>query len=280
MVAKHEDVRRFFSDGIAWIHVGQTELNYTRYVQCLQDLVSQLDVEEDEEPLFPELLHCPGEPPGKRRRREEGFMIYLRETMVEFLRFRNVLIILDDVCFEPDLDWFDFAPGPMPDGQDEDEGSCAILVTSRRRDILPPADTVEVDMLNVDEGVELLIHESGELSKAIVPEALETKSVIMQCASHPMTVKSVGRWLNLKHATSGDLNDTEKMQKDIMKSMNRILKTELDQDVDMMYEVLNLSLSPAINGEPTTIIKFCFAAFVRVFCERKFISDFALAGEY
>ena len=210
MAANHEDVRRFFNDGIAWIHVGETELNYTRYVQCLQDLVSQLKVEEDEEPHFPELLHTPGEPPGKRRRREEGFMIYLRETMVEFLRFRNVLVILDDVCFEPDLDWFDFAPGPMPDDQGEDEGSCAILVTSRRRDILPPADTVEVEMLELSEGVDLLIKESGELSNVISSDASVTKSVIIQCASHPLTVKSVARWLNLKHATTGDISNTEK----------------------------------------------------------------------
>jgi tetratricopeptide (TPR) repeat protein len=277
MVGNHEDVRRFFNDGIAWIHVGQTELNYTRYVQCLQDLVSQLDVDEQEEPHFPELLHIPGESPGKRRRREEGFMIYLRETMVEFLRFRNVLVILDDVCFEPDLDWFDFAPGPMPDGQDEDEGSCAILVTSRRRDILPPADTVEVEMLEQTEGLELLIQESGELSESISVDSSVIKSVIVQCASHPLTVKSVARWLNLKLATTGDITNTEKMRDEVESSMTRILSTELEQDADMMYEVLNLSLSPAINGEPTSIIKFCFAAFVRVFCERKYISDFALA---
>jgi NB-ARC domain len=98
MVANHDDVRRFFNDGVAWIYVGESELNYNRYVQCLQDLLSQLEVEEDEEPLFPELLHIPGESFAMKRRREEGFMIYLRETMVEFLRYRNVLLILDDVC--------------------------------------------------------------------------------------------------------------------------------------------------------------------------------------
>ena len=91
-----------------------------------------------------------------RKRREEGFMIYLRETIVEFLRFRNVLIILDDVCFEPDLDWFDFAPAPPEDDdEEEDEGTCAILITSRRRNLLPPADTVEVDMLDETEAIKL-----------------------------------------------------------------------------------------------------------------------------
>jgi tetratricopeptide (TPR) repeat protein len=277
MVANHEDVRRFFNDGIAWISVGETELTYNRYVQCLQDLLSQLEVDEEEEPLFPELLHCPGDSYAVRRRKEEGFMIYLRETMVEFLRFRNVLIILDDVCHEPDLDWFDFAPAPLPnEEEDEEEGSCAILVTSRRRNLLPPADTVEVDMIDEDEGIELLIKESGELSRALVAEAPETRSVVLECACHPLTVKSVGRWLNLKHATAS-VGDEKEIHEDVVKSMERILKSGLQEDADMMYEILNMSLSPAINGEPTSIIKYCFAAFVRVFCDRKYISDFALA---
>lgn len=278
MVANHDDVQRFFSDGIAWIYVGETELNYNRYVQCLQDLLSQLEVDEEEEPLFPELLHIPGESYAMRRRREEGFMIYLRETMVEFLRFRNVLVILDDVCFEPDLDWFDFAPAPLADEEEEeDEGSCAILITSRRRNLLPPADTVEVDMLDEDEGVELLIKESGELSRALIADAPETKSVVLECACHPLTVKSVGRWLSLKHATAVAGNNVEEIQGDVVSSMDKILKSGLQDDCDMMYEILNMSLSPAVNGEPTSIIKFCFAAFVRVFCDRKHISDFALA---
>ena len=279
MVSDHEDVRRFFNDGIAWIYVGEAELNYNRYVQCLQDLLSQLEVEEDEEPLFPELLHSPGDSPAKRRRREEGFMIYLRETMVEFLRFRNVLVILDDVCFEPDLDWFDFAPAPLPpeeEEEEEEEGSCAVLITSRRRDLLPPADTVEVDMLSEDEAVELLKKESGEISRILKSDAPETKSLVFECACHPLTVKSVGRWLNLKHATGG-ADNVDDIQDDVVKSMDKILKGGLHEDSDMTYEILGMSLSPAINGEPTSIIKVCFAAFVRVFCERKHISDFALA---
>jgi tetratricopeptide (TPR) repeat protein len=278
MVANHNDIRRFYNDGIAWIYVGEIELNYNRYVQCLQDLLSQLEVDDDEEPLFPELLHIPGESAAMRKRREEGFMIYLRETIVEFLRFRNVLIILDDVCFEPDLDWFDFAPAPAEDDEDEDdEGSCAILITSRRRNLLPPADTVEVDMLDDLDGIALLMSESGSLAKVIKADALETKSVVRECACHPLTIKSVGRWLNLKHTTVESLESVEEMEEDVIKSMNRILKGELQNGTDMMYEILNMSLSPTIDGEPTTIIKFCFAAFVRVFCDRKHISDFALA---
>lgn len=280
MVANHDDVRRFFSDGIAWIYVGETELTYNRYIQCLQDLLAQLEVDEEEEPLFPELLHCPGESFAVRRRREEGFMIYLRETMVEFLRNRNVLVILDDVCFEPDLDWFDFAPAQSPDQpDDDDDGCCAMLVTSRRRTLLPPADTVEIDMMEQSEARSLLIRESGDLADVLASiEPNEVSAVILECACHPLTIKSVGRWLNLKHASAivAGEESTEMIKDNVFESLEKILQAG-EEDHDMLYSTLHMSLSPTINGHPTTIIKFCFAAFVRVFCEREYISDFALA---
>jgi tetratricopeptide (TPR) repeat protein len=275
LVADHRDVRRHFADGIAWIHLGQKELNYTRYIQCLRDLISQLEVAEEEEPAFPELLRTPGESGSQRRRREEGFLVFVRETMISFLKKKSVLIVLDDVCFESDLDWFDFG-APSDDPEDE-VSSCMTLVTTRRRNLLPAADMVEVDMLEDDEAVELLVRESGNLSKTMKAGSKETRSVVRECANHPLAVKSVGRWLNLKHATSGAAEDPEVLHDEVVQSMERILKNGTDDDADMMYEILNMSLSPAIDGEATVIIKFCFAAFVHVFCDKEHISDFALA---
>jgi hypothetical protein len=43
MVAQHPDVRRYFIDGVVWVYVGDKELNYARYTQCLRELVAQLD---------------------------------------------------------------------------------------------------------------------------------------------------------------------------------------------------------------------------------------------
>lgn len=276
MVANHPDVRRYFNDGIAWIHIGNSILSYTRYSQCLQDLVSQLVIEKNEEPLFPELLHSPGESLSKRRRREEGFMIYVRETMVEFLRYRNVLIILDDVCREEDIEWFDFTPHSAATS-DDPEGSCVVLITTRRRRLLPDIDTVEMDVMEEDEGVTLLRQEAGELSSALGSGTQSTVAVVRECANHPLAVKSVGRWLNLKHSTSGLDHDVESMHADIVQSMEKILENGNLEGADMMYEILDMTLSPMVNGEPSTIMKFCLAAFVRVFCTRKYLSDFSLA---
>jgi hypothetical protein len=274
MVAEHTDVRRYFIDGVVWIYVGDEELNYNRYTQCLRELVAQLDF-YDGVPLFAELVHTPCETLSKRRRREEGFMVYARDTIAGLLQDRSVLIILDDVCFEPDMDWFDFAPmpGESIDGQDD---NCALVITTRCRSLLPAADTVEIDMLEEGDAISLLIQESGQLSHTLMAESEEARSVVRECANHPLAVKSVGRWLNLKHATAGVVSSVEEIHAEVMKSMDKILTTGDTTGTDMMYEILSMSLSPAINGGPTDIIKFCFAAFIVVFCDRKYISDFAL----
>ena len=274
MVAEHTDVRRYFIDGVVWIYVGDEELNYNRYTQCLRELVAQLDF-YDGVPLFAELVHTPTETLSKRRRREEGFMVYARDTIAGLLQDRSVLVILDDVCFEPDMDWFDFAPmpGESIDGQDD---NCALVITTRCRSLLPAADTVEIDMLEEGDAISLLIQESGQLSHTLMANSDEARSVVRECANHPLAVKSVGRWLNLKHATAGVVSSVEEIHTEVMKSMDKILKSGDTTGTDMMYEILSMSLSPAINGGPTDIIKFCFAAFIVVFCDRKYISDFAL----
>eukprot|EP00536_Pseudo-nitzschia_multiseries_P008540 jgi/Psemu1/198330/e_gw1.217.66.1 len=265
MIAEHPDVRRYFIDGVVWLYIGEAELNYTRYTQCLRELVAQLDF-YDGVPLFAELLHTPGENLSKRRRREEGFMTYARDTIAGLLENRSVLIILDDVCWEPDMDWFDFAP--MPDESVNDHGdNCALVITTRCRSLFPALDTVEIDMLEEADAISLLIQESGQLSHSLMADSQEARSVVRECANHPLAVKSVGRWLNLKQATAGA---------EVIKSMDKILKLGDNPETDMMYEILSTSLSPAINGGPTNMIKFCFAAFIIVFCDRKYISDFSL----
>ena len=274
MVAEHPDVRRYFIDGVAWIYLGDQELNYNRYTLCLRELVAQLDF-YDGIPLFAELLHTPGDNFSKRKRREEGFMIYARDTIADLLKDRSVLIILDDVCFEPDMDWFDFAP--MPDESTHSQGdNCALVITTRRRFLLPAADTVEIDMLDEADAITLLIQESGQLSHTLMAESKEARSVVRECANHPLAVKSIGRWLNLKHATAGVTNSVEEIHSEVIKSMDKILKSGDNTGTDMMYEILSTSLSPAINGGPTNIIKFCFAAFIMVFCDRNHFSEFEL----
>ena len=105
MVASHPDIRRWFIDGVVWVYVGDKELTYSRYTQCLRELVAQLDFYQGV-PLFAELLHIPGESLSKRRRREEGFMIYARDTIAELLHDKSVLLVSNLPCVTMDISFF------------------------------------------------------------------------------------------------------------------------------------------------------------------------------
>ena len=280
LVANHPDVRRFYKDGVAWVHLGHQEMTYTRYTQCLRELVSQL-VFYDGVPLFAELLHTPGEPKSKRLRREEGFMVYARDTVTELLHRRNVLVVLDDVYYEADLEWFQFVPptAPQPKGKrnkgKSDVFSSSLVVTTRCRDLLPAADTVEIDLLEEQDAIKLLITESGQSSDHVMAESKEARTVVRECANHPLAVKTVGRWLSLKHATAGVISSVEEISEDVAKSIDRVLQNNDPDGPDMIYEIMGMSFSPAVNGEPTKVIKFCFAAFVQVFCQEDYVSEYA-----
>ena len=279
MAASHPDTRRFYKDGIAWVNVGPKELSYTRYTQCLRELVSQLEF-YDGVPLFAELLNTPGEPLSRRKRREIGFMIYARDTVSELLQNRNILIVLDDVYFESDLEWFTFTPAiPLSmvgggSSRSSRDGKATLLITTRTRDLLPVADTVEMDLLEEHDAIRLLVNESGLSSDYAIAESKEALAVVRECANHPLAVKTVGRWLGLKHASAGVINSVEEIHEDVAQLIDRILKSGDLQGADMMYEIMSMSFSPAVNGEPTNVIKLCFAAFVTVFCNEEYYADF------
>ena len=276
VVAQHADVRRFFKDGIVWIHMGKEELDYQRYIQCLRDMLSQLTF-FDSVPLFAELVHTPGEASSKRRRREEGFMIFARDMIAELLYMRNVLIVLDDVYFYQDLQWFQFVPQvPHMRRRSRNKGethSLSLIVTTKIRDLLPSEDTLEVDLLEESDAIKLLVSEAGQSSNHVLASSQEALRVVRELANHPLAVKSVGRWLSLKHVSAGVINSVEEIHRDVVTSIDKLLRSP-DQEADMMYEIMEMSLSPALDGKPTNVIKFCFASFVQVFCSEQFLLEY------
>jgi tetratricopeptide (TPR) repeat protein len=280
IVVAHTDVRRFFKDGIAWLHLGREELDYQRYTQCLRELLSQLVFYKGGPVLFPELLHTPGEPSWTRKRREEGFMTYARDLVTDLMLQRTVLIVLDDVYFESDVAWFNFVsqvqiPEPSRLSKTRRERfSPSVMVTTNVRHLLPTADRVEIDLLDEADAIKLLVTESGQPSEHVIASSKEAQQVVRECANHPLAVKSVGRWLSLKHATAGVINSVEEVHEGVDKSFEKILNAAEEQEVDFLFEILGMSFCPVVYGQPTNIIKFCFAAFVQVFCsEREFTSQ-------
>ena len=271
MVALHDDVRSYFKDGVAFAHVGMDKLDYLRYTHCLRDIVAQVGYSGM--PIFADLVNIPGEPSSKRKRREAGFMLHARDTIANIMETRNVLIILDDVYFESDLQWFQFMPQIYQSTQTSkkklDTHSPCILLTTKIRDLLPFADTVEIDLLEEVDAIKLMVTESGQPPNHVIASSREAQEVVRECANHPLAVKSVGRWLSLKHAAAGVISSVEEIHESVARPMRPILNVP-DQGTDKMYEIMEMSFSPSVNGKSTNILKLCFAAFVQVFCYDKY----------
>lgn len=284
MAASRRDVRSYFKDGVAWIHLGQnaedtitqeavspswSNLTYGFYVDCLREIGRQLNLEGPM--VLPDLIHAPSERMADRRNKEQVLMEEARDVMSRSLNGLSVLIVLDDVAWKDDVGWFQFQAAPEGGESNDIQGNVAVLVTTQVRDLLPAADTVELDLLNEEEAIRLLVTEAGQRPDHPMGTSLEARTVVSECACHPLAVRSVGRWLGLKKATAGVIGSVEEMHEQMAKSIEDIARNNGSAicSGDMLYDIMGQSFSPALNLKPTLVIKFCFAAYVKVFCNEE-----------
>uniref|UniRef100_A0A7S4J993 NB-ARC domain-containing protein n=2 Tax=Odontella aurita TaxID=265563 RepID=A0A7S4J993_9STRA len=270
LLANKEEVRRQYNGGVVWLDVGNREKSngnggwkYESYCTYLDSVCRQLKLRD--KPNFPHMICVPGEIDAARERREQLLMAEARDAVSSLFRGRRgtVLLILDGASKNQDLDLFRFRWGRKK--------LCDIVVTTRTPQNLMVTDTVEVDLLSMEEGLQLLMHESDNQPDHVMASSIEAKSIVRECANHPLAIKYVARWLGLKHATAGVINSVEEIHEDVATALERITAATVSPDDedpgDMLYEIVGQSLSPAVDGEPTQAIKFCFAAFSCVFCK-------------
>lgn len=270
LIASKEEVRRQYTGGVVWLNVGNRERangnggwKYESYCTFLLSVCRQLKLRE--RPTFARMIRIPGEIDTARERREQLLMAEARDAVSGLFRGRRgtVLLILDGVSKNQDIDLFRFRWGRKK--------LCDIVVTTRYDSMLMVNDTIEVDLLSMDEGLQLLMAESDSPPDHVMASSIEAKSIVRECANHPLAIKYVGRWLGLKHATAGVINSVEEIHEDVATALERISAATVSSDYqdsgDMLFEIVGQSLSPAVDGEPTQAIKLCFAAFVLVFCK-------------
>eukprot|EP00978_Attheya_sp_CCMP212_P029631 scaffold105937_cov54-Attheya_sp.AAC.2 len=259
IVASHTDVRQHFKNGIVWLYMGgrpEKDMPYDMYVACLLEICSQLSVKEL--PEFDAMFHIPRERSETRNKRETTFLNRARAKLSDLLEGRSVLIILDDVAWRRDVDLFKFQK------EDGEDSRITVMVTTNVRNLLPDEDTVEVDLLDDSESVQMLISEAELPLDHQMTTSVSTKMLVRDCARQPLAVRSVGRWLSLKHATLASTSSVEDVGKEMARSIDALVGKG-----DINYEIMGLSFSPAVNDKPTQVIKFCFAAFVHVFCQEQ-----------
>lgn len=272
LVCVRGDVRSRYTQGVAWLNMRRqpnASLNFEQYSKTLSDICHQIGIQPHHLKLSP-FVRTPCEDEAVANVRMRLHMKEARIAMGKLLsssRFRkkarssrktSLLIVLDDVADESDIEWFRFHR--RGDGE---KVLNDVLVTSRLGQI-STATPITVPALSEQEGMNLLLTESDLPSNHPLAKNVSAAKLVKKCLYHPITVKFVGRWLNLKRITSGGMKGFD----ETLKEINNALK-DVDQStnaVDVLYAVLNGACSPLIKGKASQIIKLCFAAFVTVFC--------------
>jgi tetratricopeptide (TPR) repeat protein len=78
---------------------------------------------------------------------------------------------------------------------------------------------------------------------------------------HPLTIKYVGRWLNLKRTTGN--KGFDEILTEIKNSLN--ISPMPETPVDVLYAVLDQAIAPLVKGKKSNTIRLCFASFHAVF---------------
>ena len=168
LLAHDRQVRESFPDGIVWVSLGASPEIRKHMVEVHRAFGCDGAIEN--------------EPEGKQK-------------LVELLKDKAVLLVLDDAWHRPDVDFFDVL-GPR----------CRALVTTRDAGLIRSINGVihSVELLSNDEAVRLLTV-SADLERSALPaEALE---VLAQCGRLPLAVALAGSrvragisWTDLRDA--------------------------------------------------------------------------------
>lgn len=195
------EVREFFSDGIAWLHLGRTALGEREVRRMYEQLYDQLlgfeeddnaggkeddddnsstssgssDDKRDDNNLmtnstptkdFKSSSNISSSETNKltmsRRYFQGGELEGMKEDLSRLLISRRVLICLDDVCKMEDAKWFLF--GTQSDGEDKFEDTPhRVLITTRIPGLVGPGITHEVfvRIFSEHEAVKLLLTAAG-----------------------------------------------------------------------------------------------------------------------
>jgi WD40 repeat protein len=159
-------VREAFPDGIIWVGLGTSPEIRRRMVDIHRAFGGDSAIANEAE--------------GKQK-------------LINLLRNKAALLVLDDAWHRSDLDWFDVL-GPR----------CRALVTTRDEGLIGAMNAVSypVELLSDEEGLQLLAVSAGLEISALTAEALE---VLAQCGQLPLAVALAGSmvragvpWIDLR----------------------------------------------------------------------------------
>ena len=277
LVCSRKDVRTYYHKGIAWVDLKQkksidkpkSSLDFGRYAAALFSILTQLGISAHHLELSP-FAKTPCEDAFLADIRMKVQMEEARSAMSEILstsRYfpkkkksdgdrRNILVIIDNIENEMDLEWFTFRH------RGKNEVINDILVTSTQ--VIDKSVSISIPPLTEEDSIKLILMEANLQRNHKVSDAVELKDIVRKSQFHPLTIKFLGRWLNLKRMTDNKRYD---------EILTEIKHSFLDAPtsvaiVDVLYSVLDQAIAPHIKGGKVHTVRFCFASFYTFFFQK------------
>lgn len=299
------EVREFFSDGIAWIHLGRTPLGEREIRRLYEQLYDQLlggdddDGENDDGGKddddssnsssgsngYKEADDFQKGPPGRgksnvssaasenklaksRRSFQGGELEGMKEDLARLLLARRVLICLDDVCRMEDAKWFLF--GTRSDGDNSFEDTPhRVLITTRIPGLVGPSITHEVfvRIFSEHEAVKLLLTAAGRR-----PNGLPKTSPVF--AQARIIVKGCGNSPLALRIAGGMLRSRNRnwtLSSPAWKLLVEQCRTSLEEAskirsfANSVQRLIDLSFATVLDLKFRSCLRQCFVAFAMVF---------------
>jgi tetratricopeptide (TPR) repeat protein len=298
------EVREFFSDGIAWIHLGRTPLGEREIRRLYEQLYDQLlgsgdadvieedptgrmdDDDDDASSSSSDNSNGnDGRPPNRlestlssggtetklaksRRSFQGGELEGIKEDLARLVLSRKILICLDDVCRMEDAKWFLF--GTRSDGNNSFEDSPhRVLITTRIPGLVGPSITHEVfvRIFSEHEAVKLMLTAAGRRPNGlpkVSPVFAQARIIVKGCGNSPLALRIAGGMLRSR-------NRNWTLSSPAWKLLVEQCRTSLEEAskirsfANSVQRLIDLSFATVISDEFRSILRQCFVGFAMVF---------------
>lgn len=209
------------------------QFSYQAYTTLLDDLAQQFNTSI----TWPQLVKR-FEEPALRRLREHAAMQQAKQMMQEFCKKQdeNILLILDECADSRIIEWFRFserqsiivtttptsniltstAVGVHAAPAAITTSSQSTTQSTATNPMLTGVDwTVELGPMSDEEAIALFLSEANFPPTHVLGLTVELRSLVRACDCHPLTVRTLGRWFQLKQVTAGIVKGIEELCKEM-----------------------------------------------------------------
>ena len=277
LICSRQDIRMHYHKAIGWVDLQQQNIggkpcppmDFDQYSTALHGILAQCGISSRHLKLN-HFVKTPCEDAALADIRSKIYMKEARIAMGKILSSsrnfpkkrkaeqkdcRKILIVLDNLMNESDKEWFVFRY------RGEKEVINDVLITSNKK--LEGLTSIPVPPLSEEEGLKLVLMEANLQSNHQVSKAAELAEILKCSMLHPLLLKYIGRWLNLKRTTGS--KGIDEILREIKNALNNI--PAASSPVDVIYAMLDQAITPLVSGAKTNTVRLCLVSFLAVFTQ-------------